>query len=54
MTGALWEIGALRALDELLDRSVLDLDLYVGVSGGAFVSTLLAAGVPPQNQGAMR
>ena len=48
MTGALWEIGALRALDELLDRSVLDLDLYVGVSGGAFVSALLAAGVPPR------
>ena len=47
MTGAVWEIGALRALEELLDRSVLDLDLYVGVSGGAFVSTLLAAGVSP-------
>src|SRR5438128_105525 len=38
----------LRALDELVDRSVLDLDLYVGVSGGAFVSTLLAAGVSPR------
>lgn len=48
MTGAVWEIGALRALEELLDRSVLDLDLYVGVSGGAFVSTLLAAGVSPR------
>ena len=48
MTGAVWEIGALRALDELLDRSVLDLDLYVGVSGGAFVSALLAAGVAPR------
>lgn len=47
MTGALWEIGALRALEELLDRSLLDLDLYVGVSGGAFVSTLLAAGIAP-------
>jgi predicted acylesterase/phospholipase RssA len=43
-----WEIGALRALEELLDRSVLDLDLYVGVSGGAFVTSLLAAGVSPQ------
>jgi predicted acylesterase/phospholipase RssA len=47
VTGAVWEIGALRALDEMLDRSVLDLDLYVGVSGGAFVSALLAAGVSP-------
>ena len=45
ITGAVYEIGCLRALDELLDRSVSDLDLYVGVSGGAFVSSLLAAGV---------
>jgi predicted acylesterase/phospholipase RssA len=44
-----WEIGALRALEELLDRSVLDLDLYVGVSGGAFVATLLAAGISPRD-----
>jgi len=49
VTGAVWEIGALRALEELLDRSVLDLDLYVGVSGGAFVATLLAAGVSPRD-----
>jgi NTE family protein len=48
VTGAVWEIGALRALEELLDRSLLDLDLYVGVSGGAFVSALLAAGVSPR------
>jgi predicted acylesterase/phospholipase RssA len=48
ITGALYEIGCLRALAELLDRSVTDLDLYVGVSGGAFVSALLAAGVTPE------
>jgi NTE family protein len=48
VTGAVWEIGALRALEDLLDRSVLDLDLYVGVSGGAFVATLLAAGISPR------
>ena len=47
VTGAVYEIGCLRALDELLDRGVGDLDLYVGVSGGAFVSSLLAAGVTP-------
>ena len=48
VTGAVYEMGCLRALDELLDRSVLDLDLYVGISGGAFVASLLAAGVSPR------
>ena len=48
MTGAVYEIGCLRALDELLGRSVLDLDLYVGVSGGAFVASLMAAGISPR------
>lgn len=48
VTGAVYEIGCLRALEELLDRSVLDLDLYVGVSGGAFVASLLANGISPQ------
>lgn len=47
VTGAVYEMGCLRALEDLLDRSVLDLDLYVGVSGGAFVSALLACGVTP-------
>ena len=47
ITGAVYEIGCLRALEELLDRSVLDFDLYVGVSGGAFVASLLANGVTP-------
>ena len=48
VTGAVYEIGCLRALDELLGRSVLDLDLYVGISGGAFVASILAAGVSPR------
>jgi len=48
VTGAVYEIGCLRALDALLGRSVLDLDLYVGISGGAVVSSLLAAGVSPR------
>jgi len=47
VTGAVYEIGCLRALDEVLGRAVLDLDLYVGISGGAFVSSILAAGVSP-------
>ncbi len=48
VTGAVYEIGCLRALDELLDRELVDLDLYVGISGGAFVASLLAAGVSPR------
>ena len=47
ITGAVYEIGCLRALHELVGGSLLDLDLYVGVSGGAFVASLLAAGVSP-------
>jgi NTE family protein len=48
ITGALYEIGCLRGLEELLDRSVLDMDLYVGISGGAFVASLLAHGISPR------
>ncbi|HLA76031.1 MAG TPA: patatin-like phospholipase family protein [Vicinamibacteria bacterium] len=48
VTGAIYEIGCLRALSDLLDRSVCDLDIYVGVSGGAFVTSLLAAGISPE------
>lgn len=48
VTGAVYEIGVLRAIEDLLDRSVLDLDMYVGVSGGAFVTSLLANGISPK------
>jgi len=47
VTGAVYEVGCLRALEELLDRSILDLDLYVGISGGAVVTSLLAGGFSP-------
>src|SRR5262245_43117285 len=48
LTGAVYEIGALRAMDDLLlDRSVNDFDIYVGTSAGALVSTFLAQGVSP-------
>lgn len=41
--GAIHEIGALRALDEALDGLELnDLDIYVGVSAGAFIASCLA------------
>jgi predicted acylesterase/phospholipase RssA len=48
VTGAVYQIGALRALEELLGRSALDFDIYVGVSGGAFVASLLAHGISPR------
>ena len=48
VTGAVYQIGCLRALEEILDRSVLDFDLYVGVSGGAFVASLIANGIRPE------
>lgn len=47
VTGALYEIGCLKALDESLDLDLTRLDYYVGVSGGAFVSSLLASGFAP-------
>lgn len=49
MTGAVYEIGALRAIDDLLvDRTVNDFDIYVGTSAGAIVASFLASGVSPE------
>ncbi len=49
-TGYLFEIGALTALDDLLDDGVTisDFDLYVGVSAGAAAAALVANGVKPE------
>lgn len=44
-TGIFFELGALKCLDDAFDRlSVGDLDMYFGISAGAVVSGLLAAG----------
>lgn len=44
--GAVYEIGALRALDEVLEGVRLEeLDVYVGVSAGSVVAACLANGV---------
>jgi predicted acylesterase/phospholipase RssA len=46
--GAIWEIGALRALDEFLTGVDLNaLDVYVGVSAGSFLAAFLANGLTP-------
>lgn len=49
ITGAVYEIGALRAIDYLLtDRTVNDFDVLVGTSAGALVSAFLANGISPE------
>ena len=47
--GAIYEIGALCALEEAIDGlDMTRLDAYVGVSAGALVTALLANGVGPR------
>ena len=44
--GAIYELGALRALDESIDGLKLhQLDVYVGVSSGALIAASLANGI---------
>jgi predicted acylesterase/phospholipase RssA len=48
-TGGVYEIGALRALDLLaVNRTINQFDVYVGTSAGAFVASLVANGVTPE------
>src|SRR5918992_394421 len=48
-TGAVYEIGALRALDLLaVNRTVNEFDVYVGTSAGSFVASLAANGITPE------
>ena len=45
-TGGMYELGALRALDDVLDGvDLTQLDVYVGVSSGAFLAAGLANGL---------
>jgi NTE family protein len=49
VTGGVYEIGALRALDLLaVNRTVNEFDVYVGTSAGSFVASLSANGVTPE------
>jgi NTE family protein len=48
-TGGVYEIGALRALDLLaVNRTINDFDVYVGTSAGAFVGSMVANGITPE------
>lgn len=49
ITGAVYEIGALRAVnDMLIDHTVNDFDIFVGTSAGSLVAAMLANGMTPQ------
>jgi NTE family protein len=49
LTGGVYEIGALRALDLLsVRRTVNQFDVYVGTSAGSFVAAAVANGVSPE------
>ena len=49
LTGAVYEIGALCAIEDLLvDRTINDFDIFVGTSAGALVASLLANGLNPR------
>jgi NTE family protein len=49
LTGGVYEMGALRALDLLsVNRTVNEFDVYVGTSAGAFVAAAVANGVTPE------
>src|SRR5271165_710461 len=52
--GAIYEIGALVALEKALKGLTLtDLEVYVGVSSGAFLAAGLANGIAPSEMHAM-
>jgi NTE family protein len=48
ITGAVYEIGALRAMNDMLvGHTVNDFDIFVGTSAGALVGSMLANGMSP-------
>lgn len=49
LTGAVYEIGALRAIEDMLvDRTVQDFDIFVGTSAGSIVASMLANNISPE------
>ena len=48
ITGVVYEIGALRAINDMLvDLTVNDFDIFVGTSAGALVTAFVANGYTP-------
>src|SRR3954451_4950722 len=49
VTGGVYEMGALRAFDLLaVNRTVNEFDIYIGTSAGAFVASMVANGITPE------
>ncbi|HHY56593.1 MAG TPA: patatin family protein [Chloroflexi bacterium] len=49
ITGAVYEVGALRAINDILHgQTVNDFDIYVGTSAGALICALIANGLTPE------
>ncbi len=49
ITGAVYEVGALRAINDVLDGlTVNDFDIFVGTSAGALITSLIANGFAPE------
>lgn len=49
LTGAVYEIGALRAIEDVLvEGTVNDFDIYVGTSAGSLVAAFLTNGFTPE------
>ena len=49
ISGGAYKLGGLKALNDLMiNRSVTDFDVFVGLSAGAFIAGPLASGVSPE------
>ena len=49
ITGGTYKVGGLKALNDfLVNRKVTEFDIYVGVSAGAFIGSLIAGGISPE------
>ena len=48
VSGGAFKVGGLKALDDyFVDRKVVDLDMYLGLSAGSMLAVSLAAGITP-------
>jgi predicted acylesterase/phospholipase RssA len=46
ITGIYYEIGVLKCLHDAIDADIRDFDIFLGISGGAVVTSCLANGIP--------